>query len=186
MYRWIRNTHLALGLSSALFVLLYALSAAQMAHRWPLTRQVADEDLALPAGLAARPLAAALMEQRGYHGELRNPLTTPAGIRMVIARPGARYGVNYDPVSGQAHVRCETFGFLAMMNQLHTLNGLHHADRTLNAWGWALLVFSLALIALGASGIYLWFRIHVERTIGALLLAANLAVSAGLLVALRL
>jgi hypothetical protein len=90
MYRWIRNTHLVLGLSSALFVLLYAVSAAQMAHRWPLTRQVTDED------------------------------------------------------------------------------------------------FSLALIALGASGIYLWFRIHIERTIGTVLLAANLAVSAVLLVALRL
>jgi hypothetical protein len=36
------------------------------------------------------------------------------------------------------------------------------------------------------SGIYLWFRIHLERTIGTVLLAANLAVSVGLLVALRL
>src|ERR1041385_2369205 len=86
MYGWIRNTHLVLGLSSALFVLLYAVSAAQMAHRWPLTRQVADEDLTLPRGLAARPLSAALMDQRGYHGELRNPQTTPAGIRIVVVR----------------------------------------------------------------------------------------------------
>ncbi len=186
MYRWIRTTHLVLGLSSALFVLLYAVSGAQMAHRWPLTRQVTNEDLTLPAGLAARPLSAALMDHRGYHGELRNPQTTPAGIRVVIARPGARYVVNYDAATGQAHIRRETFGFLAMVNQLHTLNGLHHADLTLNAWGWALVAFSLALIALGLSGIYLWFRIHIERAIGTVLLAANLAVSAGLLVALRL
>jgi uncharacterized iron-regulated membrane protein len=72
-----------------------------------------------------------------------------------------------------------------MINQLHTLNGLHHADHTLNAWGWALVAFSLTLIALGVSGIYLWFRIHIERTIGTVLLATNLAVWVGLLVALR-
>jgi hypothetical protein len=142
--------------------------------------------LTLPPGLAARPLSAALMEQRAYHGELRNPQTTPGAIRIVIVRPGVRYVVNYHPATGQAHIRREFFGFFAMINQLHTLNGLHHSDRTLNAWGWALMVVSLALIALGVSGVYLWFQIHIERTIGTVLLAANLAVSAGLLVALRL
>jgi hypothetical protein len=186
MYRWIRTTHLVLGLSSALFVLLYAISGAQMAHRWTLTRQVTDEDVTLPAGLAVRQLSAALMDHRGYHGELRNPQTTPAGVRIVITRPGARYVVNYSAATGQAHIRRESFGFLAMINQLHTLNGLHHADLTLNAWGWALVTFSLALIALGVSGIYLWFRIHTERVLGTVLLAANLAISAALLLALRL
>jgi hypothetical protein len=110
------------------------------------------------------------MDQRGYHGELRNPQTTPARIRIVIAQPGVRYLVNYNPATDQAHIRREIFGFLAMINQLHTLNGLNHADLTLNAWGWALVAFSLALIALGVSGIYLWFRIHIERTIGTVLL----------------
>ena len=33
MYRLIRNTHLILGLGSMLFVITYAISSVQMAHR---------------------------------------------------------------------------------------------------------------------------------------------------------
>jgi hypothetical protein len=142
--------------------------------------------LTLPRGLAARPLSSALRDQRGYSGELGNPQVTPAGIRIVVTRPGVQYIVNYIPATGQAHIRREVRGFMAMLNRLHHQNGLHHGDLTLNFWGLALLLVSLALIALGASGVYLWFRIHAERTIGAALLAANLVVSAGLLLALRL
>jgi hypothetical protein len=163
MYRVIRNTHLVLGLSSALFVLLHAVSAAQIAHRWPLSRQIADEDLTLPAGLAARPLSAALMDRRGISGELGNPQTTPSGMRIMITRPGVQYIVNYVPATGQTHVRREVRGFMAMLNRLHHQNGLHHSDRTLN----------------------LWFRIHRERTAAVVLLTANIAISVGLLVALR-
>jgi hypothetical protein len=186
MHRWIRNTHLIVGLSSALFVVLYAVSAAQMAHRWTLTREVAEEDTTLPAGLGARPLAAMLMEQRGYNGELSKPQTIPSGLRVTITRPGVQYIVSYTPASGQTHIRREIRGFLAMLNRLHHQNGLHHEDQTLNAWGWALALVSVGLIVLGASGVYLWFRIHTERRVGIALLATNLVVSAGLLVALRL
>jgi len=56
MYRLLRNTHLILGMSGVLFVLVYAISAVQMAHGIRLTPQVSEEDLVQPAGLAARPL----------------------------------------------------------------------------------------------------------------------------------
>ena len=186
MWRLIRDTHLILGMSAFLFVLLYAVSAAQMAHRLRLTPQVSEEDIVLPAGLAARPLAAVLMEQRGYGGELGNPQMTPNGFRVTITRPGTNYVVTYDAAAGRAHVRRETRSFLGMLNRLHHQNGLHHADGRLNAWGWALALVSVALLALGVTGVCLWFRLRRERAIGMALLAANLAVSLGLLIALRL
>jgi hypothetical protein len=186
MYKFLRNTHLILGMSSVLFVLLYAVSAAQMAHRIRITPQVAEEDVALPAALAARPLADVLMRERGYGGELGNPQMTPNGFRITIARPGTLYAVNYDRSTGQAHVRRETRSFLGMLNRLHHQHGLHHADGVLNAWGWALLLVSLALIVIGATGIYMWFKLHSERLIGSILLGANLLISLGLLAALRL
>ena len=34
MYRLIRNTHLIVGLSASLIILMYALSAVQMAHQF--------------------------------------------------------------------------------------------------------------------------------------------------------
>jgi hypothetical protein len=41
------------------------------------------------------------------------------------------------------------------------------------------------LILLGATGVYMWFRIHNERRIGSVLLALNLCVSVILLILLR-
>jgi hypothetical protein len=185
MYKLIRNTHLILGMGSLLFVLMYAVSAAQMAHRIRLTPQVAEEDVALAPGLEPRPLADALMRERGYGGELGNPAATPNGFRVNIGRPGTQYVVNYDRTTGVAHVRREVRSFLGMLNRLHHQHGLRHTDGVLNAWGWALLVVSLAMLFLGGSGVYLWFKWHGERLIGSILLGANLVISLGLLVALR-
>lgn len=186
MHKFIRNTHLILGMASVLFVLVYAVSAAQMAHRIRLTPRVEEEDVTLTAGLAARPLADALMAQRGYGGELGQTQMTPNGFRVNIARPGTLYVVNYNRTTGQAHIRRETRSFLGVLNRLHHQHGLHHADGVLNAWGWALLIVSVGMLFIGASGVYLWFKIHKERTVGAILLAANVVISLGLLVALRL
>jgi len=38
MYRLIRNTHLILGLSASLMILVYAVSAVQMAHQFAISR----------------------------------------------------------------------------------------------------------------------------------------------------
>jgi len=185
MHKVVRNTHLILGMGSVFFVLMYAVSAAQMAHRIRVTPQIVEEDLALAPGLEPRPLAEALMRDRGYRGELGNPAITPKGFRVNIGRPGRQYVVNYDRATGVAHVRRETRSFLGMLNRLHHQHGLRHEDGVLNAWGWALLLVSLALLAIGASGVYLWFKMHRERLIGSVLLGANLVVSLALLVALR-
>lgn len=185
MYRILRNTHLILGLSGFLFVLTYAISAVQMAHRMRAVPTVSEENLTLPAGLAARPLAEALVEQRGYGGELGKPQPTAKGYRVGITRPGTNYTVQYDAATGQTHIRKETRSFLGMLNRLHHQAGLHHEDGRLNAWGWALAIVSVAFLAIGGTGVYLWWRMRAERVAGAVLLAANLVVSVVLLIALR-
>src|SRR5437660_9174516 len=138
MYRLIRNTHLVLGLAAVLFVLTYAVSAVQMAHRIRLTPQITEEDLSLPRGLAPRHLAEELMQQRGYGGELGSPQMTPTGFRVTIGRPGTSYTVSYDASNGRTHIRRETRSFLGMLNRLHHQNGLRPQGRTLNAWWWSL------------------------------------------------
>jgi hypothetical protein len=156
-----------------------------MAHRIRLTPQISEEDLTLPAGLAARPVAAVLMQQRGYGGEIGTTQMTPKGFRVTISRPGTAYAVTYDRTTGQTHIRRDTRSFLAMLNRLHHQNGLRHEDGRLNAWGWALALVSIALLALGATGVYMWFQMRTERRIGTVLLTANLVISLGLLAALR-
>jgi hypothetical protein len=44
---------------------------------------------------------------------------------------------------------------------------------------------SVAFLLIGATGIYLWFKIHTERTIGIILLSVNLVVSLALLTVMR-
>jgi hypothetical protein len=185
MHALIRNTHLVLGLASVLFILAYAVSAVQMAHQIRLSPEISEEDLTLPTGLAARPVAEALMQQRGYGGELGDPQMMPKGFSVTITRPGTNFAVRYDVATGQTHIRRETRSVLGMLNRLHHQKGLHHQDGRLNVWGWALALVSIMLLVIGGTGVYLWFRMHSERVIGAILLAANLVVSLGLLAALR-
>src|SRR4051794_15149834 len=181
MYRLIRNTHLILGMMGVLFILVYAISAVQMAHSIHLTPRTTEEDVAMPPGLAARPLVQAL----GYAGEIGNTQMTPKGFRVTVNRPGTAYAITYDRTTGQTHVRGDTRSFMGMLNRLHHQNGLHHEDGKLNAWGWALALVSLVLLALGGTGVYMWFKLHTERAIGSVLLGLNLIVSLGLLLALR-
>ena len=125
------------------------------------------------------------MRTLGYAGEIGNTQMTPKGFRVTINRPGTAYAVTYDRTTGQTHVRRDSRSFLGMLNRLHHQNGLHHEDGRLNAWGWALALVSIALLTLGATGIYMWFQMRTERRIGTVLLAANLMISLGLLTALR-
>ena len=74
---------------------------------------------------------------------------------------------------------------MGLLNRLHHLNGFEHSNAAMNAWGWILAWISITLILLGATGVYMWFRIHNERRIGSILLAANLCVSIALLILLR-
>jgi len=55
----------------------------------------------------------------------------------------------------------------------------------LNAWGALVAVLSLALFVIGATGIYLWFKLHQERVIGAILLTLSLGYSLTLMVLAR-
>ena len=184
MWRLIRDTHLMLGMSAVLFVFLYAVSAAQMAHRLRLTPQVSEEE-SCARGIGGAAARGGADGAAGIRRRVGQSAMTPNGFRVTITRPGTNYVVTYDAAAGRAHVRRETRSFLGMLNRLHHQNGLHHADGRLNAWGWALALVSMALLALGITGVCLWFRLRRERTTGTILLVTNLVVSVALLIALR-
>lgn len=185
MYRLIRNTHLILGLSASLIILVYAVSAVQMAHRLAITPHVSSEDLTLAPGLGARSAAQQLMDEHGYRGDLGPAESAGQQIRFSITRPGMAYAVTYYPAAGRAHIERRALPFMGLLNRLHHLNGFEHSSTAMNAWGWILAWISITLILLGATGVYMWFRIYNERRIGSILLAANLCVSIALLILLR-
>ena len=83
------------------------------------------------------------------------------------------------------HLRVTQTGMLGVLNRLHHFHGLRNELGHRNAWGLLVLLTSLGMLTLGATGIYLWFKLHTERVAGGFLLAANLVISGVLLFALR-
>ena len=184
MYRLTRNIHLLIGVSGAALILVYAISAVQMAHQWKINPRVSEQDIAVEGGLQPRALAQWLMDHKGYRGELTRTFALGARYAITISRPGTSYDVTYD-VAGNAHVKRTELPFVGVLNRLHHLNGFEHASLAMNAWAWVLAWISVVLIALGATGLYMWFRFYKERLTGSILLGLNLCLSVVLLILLR-
>jgi len=108
------------------------------------------------------------------------------GYRFPLNRAGGTTQITYDRSTGKTHLRASDTGFWGVLNRLHHFHGLHNQTGVRNLWGWTVLFASLGLFALGGTGIFMWFKLYKERTIGLVLLGANLVVSVGLLIALRM
>lgn len=185
IYKLLRNVHLILGLLALPMILTYAVSSVQMAHRIRIDQKVTEEDVALTPGLTPRDAALQLMDRRGYSGDFGDVLTTPAAVAFGINGVGTRYRVTYDFTTGRAHVKTTGIGIWGELNRLHHLHGLNHQSTAMNAWAWALAAVSVILLTIGATGLYMWFKLHKERAIGVVLLSANLVISILLLTLLR-
>ena len=183
MYRYLRNTHLILGLFCCLFLLMYAVSSVQMSHnRWFDNKpRVTESEVAVHGG-NPREVAAELMAQ-GLRGELAAVFTTPLGASFRIVRPGTVYEVTW--TNGMAKIRTNEANFMGMLNRIHHIGGLWHDFKLMNVWAFFVGVVSAALLILGGTGIYLWFKIHEERMIGTVLLALGLGYGLTLIVLIR-
>jgi len=189
MYRYLRNTHLYLGLSCCLFVLMYGVSSVQMSHNswFNLRPAVTTSTYTLaPQASDARAIARELMDGHGLRGEVTQVRPVPAGLAFSMTRPGTVYQVDYAAATGQTRVRDNHAGFMGMMNRIHHVAGVRHDYWLINAWGAFVGFVSLALMVLGATGIYLWFKLYNERVFGGILLAIGLVYGVSLLVMLRM
>ena len=188
MYRYLRNTHLFLGLFCSLYLLMYGVSSLQMAHSpWFSMRPAVTETHAAlaPGTTDARQVARELMDRYGLRGEAGRARVTPDQLSFNIARPGTVYQIEYSPTTGNTRIRDNHAGFMGMLNRIHHAKGLWHDYWVLNAWGAFVAVVSAALFLIGATGIYLWFKLHQERVIGAILLVISLGYSLTLIVLAR-
>jgi hypothetical protein len=189
MYKLLRDTHLVLGLLSAVFLLAYGASAAQMAypiHRPPWI--TTTEAFEIPPGveLEPRPLARWLMDERGMHGDLTRAETTSTAVSITILRPATRYDVTLDRAARKAEVKKGVTGFIGMLNRLHHTGGLWHDDPIIDAWGAFLAAVSVFLLILPVTGVFMWFVKHAKhRRSGAIVLCIGLAWGLGLLVLVR-
>jgi hypothetical protein len=184
MYRKLRTIHLCTALFLCAFLLAYAISAVQLAHRQWIrqTEHTTVENLALTPGMTdARLVARELMDRYRMRGELT--FVEPPSFR--VARLGTVYEVAYSAATGVANVRTSTRGFMSVLNFIHISRGFSHGYAPMNLWTVTLVLVSIGLLTLGASGLYLWFKNRSERVVGAILLTAGAGMAAILIVSMR-
>ena len=175
-----RNTHLILGLASLLFLTAYLLSSVRFAHgRWFARDLVTSEQtMTVDSELAGAPrkVAAWLMDKHDMRGDLMGvQRKDDGGYSMIIRRLGTRYEIAGAAGAGEIKVVTHRQGFWAMLAGMHIGHGFWHDYWLHKLWGALALASSLALLLLGASGLYLWFKTYEERGIGVVILIVGTA-----------
>lgn len=188
MYRWLRNTHLFLGLFGCLYILVYGVSSVKFSHRswFPTTTATKFSNVTIPeeSGSSARAVARELMDKHGMSGDLIGGKETPNGFTFQLVKSGLRYVVDYTKSTHQARVATSRHDFMTTLVNLHVEHGLWHENMVRQALGIFAGIVSLSLVILSLTGIYLWFKIHEERTIGVILLVVSLGYSLTVMVLL--
>ncbi len=187
MFRLMRNTHLALGLAFFLMAVLFAFSSVIFIYRpwFPGDRQETAETVVLDRGATPRAAALMLMRKHGLRGDLLNIKSGDGPSTFTIRRPGTHVNVEYTPATGEARLLTRRYNFYETIVQLHVNHGFWHDFLPSNLWAFLSLAVSIGLILLGATGIYLWYMLPRERTIGFILVAFGFLVPGAALVISR-
>jgi hypothetical protein len=174
MYRKLRSLHLAAGLFSLVFLLAYAISAVEFAHRkWFAHAEWSQQGIRrlAPGVTDARVLA------REWRGELESISNSPGVLKFrVITSLGRSFEVTYSIASGDTMVKTTTVSFLTTLAWMHRSHGI---------WAFVAALVSLGLLTLGSTGIYLWFQNHKERWIGGVLVMVEVGIAVGLIISMR-
>jgi hypothetical protein len=171
----LRNIHLSTALFLLLFLLAYAISAVDFAHRkWlPHPSWTHEETRKMPSGITdARVLASE------WRGELMSVETPPGSLKFrVTTSLGRSHDVTYSIATGDAKILTSTVGPFTTLAWIHIAQGI---------WAYVVGFFSLGLLTLGATGLYLWFKNRKERWIGITLLLIGAGVPLALMISMRL
>lgn len=186
MYKALRNTHLILGMFCCLPVLIYGLSSVRFAHQDWVSMGVENTEarLAVPVEKAtdARTLALELTRDGEYKGLLRAIKQTDTGYRFRIVNLSQVHEIDYNRETGEASIQTRRSGLMGILVRMHVQARTGTGWWIFDLWGWMVLITSLALILLGATGVYLWFKMKAERGVGSILVTVGLVYGLGLIV----
>lgn len=166
-YRLLRNIHLLTGVIALPFLLMYGVSAVQMAHsKWFHRKpQSSETRLAISPWPVNDPQV--IVKKWKLHGDVRGELP-----QFQVVRPGSVTQVHCDAV-GNCSAKTNTNAPIFILNRLHHAAGLWPNWMPLKVWGAAIGFVSLAAVLLSISGLLLWWERKQERSVGLTLLAAN-------------
>ena len=188
-YRFIRDLHLYFGLFISPFVLVFAVTVFFIVHAWrpgfasgtSTTRVVSA--LPLPGDLqklSGRPLIDALkpaLEKAGVHGEVGfvQNLVNEGKLIIPVTIPGRETTVSISIASGEATIVSRETGLADALLTLHKSPGQHGPAIRMNwfymkAWRWMADATVYLVLFISVSGIYLWYVLRAERSVGYILL----------------
>ena len=190
MYRTLQTIHLLCGAFAVPMLLMYSVSAIQMAHpKWfSLKPAVTESMVPIAPGLTdGRAVAREVMARARITGEIAEikPYNGDGSeIRIVV--PGTVHEIRYQQTTGKATVRTSVGNVFGMLNRLHHAAGIRREYIPLSLWGAFSGLASLATLTLGMTGLWMWWKRQAERTWGLIFLTANLLFSVALLTAARM
>ena len=114
------------------------------------------------------------MDQEGYRGWVLDIEEKDDGFEFLIGRMGTVHEVAYKTGSSEVAVTKKVWPLMSLLTWMHTTFGTDHEFGPHNFWGLLMFLTSVALLLLGATGIYLWFKIHSERLVGPVLMFGSL------------
>lgn len=188
MYKLLRNSHLLLGLFFSSFVLMFGASSLRFAHpEWISVEPTTTSTVSLQIETVSSPrsLARSVMEEQGLRGNFVNLKETDDGYSFEIRRMGTTHLVRYFEKVNRVEIETLDRPFMSVLLGMHFTFGFGHEDWLYDLLGVFNLLVSLALLLLGATGIYLWSRLHKERLTGSVILVTSILSLGGLIIAIR-
>jgi hypothetical protein len=202
-YRLIRDLHLYLGLFISPFALVFAISVFFLVHSWlprigsvtAIKRVVSVSPLPdRLRTLSGRPLIEALkpvLEKAGVRGEVgfvRHVVKEEKLVIPVII-PGRETTVSLSLGNGEATIETHETGLADALVTLHKSPGQHGPDIRMNwiymkAWRWMADATVYLILFISVSGLYLWYVLRAERTVGLILLCGGALMFFGMAYAL--
>jgi len=191
-YRLIRDLHLYFGLFVTPFVFVFAISVFFLVHAWlpkiaaetSTTRVVSA--LPLPGDLQmllGRPLIDALkptLEKAGVHGEVGfvRHMVKEEKLIIPVTIPGRETTVSVNIASREATIVTRETGLADALVILHKSPGQHVPSIRMNwfymrAWRWMADATVYLILFISVSGIYLWYVLRAERSVGYILIVAG-------------
>ena len=190
MFRLMRNIHLGIALTVIVMAMVFAASTIFFMYRaWfpdEITETERTAQVAADAAGTPRELAMELIRNHGLKGEVQNIAETDDGYSFRVFRPGVEQSVAYSRATGEATIKEKQWQTGQTLMHLHTMHGFFHESTTAWLWSAFSLLTSLGMLALGASGIYLWFVNRAERVVGSIILTVGLGYGVVMLILTRL
>jgi hypothetical protein len=191
-YRVTRDLHLYLGLFVSPFVLVFAISVFFLVHSWlPRIASETSTTRVVPAWplpddwptLSGRPLIDALkpgLEKAGVPGEVGfvRHMVKEEKLVIPVTIPGRETTVSISIANREATIVTRETGLAEALVTLHKSPGQHGPGIRMNwfymrAWRWLADATVYLILFTSVSGIYLWYVLRKERTVGLILLFAG-------------